>query len=123
GAMATRRARRRTFRTIMLAALAATLSMIARGAVTWEELAAQPAPPDGLRTPYAEESPLPFGVLRVPPGGGPHPVAVVIHGGCWEAEYDLRHIEPASAALAEAGIATWTLEYRRLGDDGGGWPG
>ncbi|HEX6997944.1 MAG TPA: alpha/beta hydrolase [Gammaproteobacteria bacterium] len=121
--MALRRARRRTFRGVMLAALAAPLAMTARGAVTWEQLAAQPAPPDGLRIAYAGESPLQFGVLRVPPGAGPHPVAVVIHGGCWEAEYDLRHVELASAALAEAGIATWTLEYRRLGDDGGGWPG
>ncbi|HEY8519374.1 MAG TPA: alpha/beta fold hydrolase [Gammaproteobacteria bacterium] len=121
--MATRPARRRTFRTVLLAALAAPLAMTARGAVTWEELAAQPAPPDGLRQAYADESPLQFGVLRLPPGPGPHPVAVVIHGGCWESEYDLRHIEPASAALTEAGVATWTLEYRRLGDKGGGWPG
>jgi acetyl esterase/lipase len=29
----------------------------------------------------------------------------------------------ASAALTKAGIATWTIEYRRVGDSGGGWPG
>ena len=27
------------------------------------------------------------------------------------------------AALKSAGVATWSLEYRRIGDPGGGWPG
>jgi acetyl esterase/lipase len=48
---------------------------------------------------------------------------VLIHGGCWESEYDLGHAGHAAAALAELGYAVWVPEYRRLGDDGGGWPG
>ncbi|MDO8679913.1 MAG: alpha/beta hydrolase [Acidobacteriota bacterium] len=32
-------------------------------------------------------------------------------------------MRPMAAALNEAGIATWNIEYRRLGDEGGGWPG
>jgi acetyl esterase/lipase len=32
-------------------------------------------------------------------------------------------MSPLAAALAESGIATWNIEYRRLGNDGGGWPG
>jgi acetyl esterase/lipase len=77
--------------------------------------------------------PLQFGDLRMPDshpsktsqGGAPNkfPVAIVIHGGCWSAEYDLGYMGNASAALARAGIATWTIEYRRVGDTGGGWPG
>ena len=39
------------------------------------------------------------------------------------AQYDLGHIRNFSAALAEAGVAVWTLEYRRVGNEGGGWPG
>ena len=66
---------------------------------------------------------LQFGDLRVPPGSGPHPVAVFIHGGCWLAEYDISHSSKLTAALAYNGIATWSLEYRRVGDEGGGWPG
>ena len=66
---------------------------------------------------------LQFGDLRVPPGTGPHPVAVFIHGGCWLAEYDITHSSKLTAALASNGIATWSLEYRRVGDEGGGWPG
>ncbi len=69
------------------------------------------------------DGPLQFGDLRVPPGGGPHPVAVFIHGGCWLAEYDISHSNKLTAALARNGIATWSLEYRRVGDEGGGWPG
>ena len=64
-----------------------------------------------------------FGELRLPSGSGPHPVALVIHGGCWLAEYDLGHVASLAAALAEAGVATWSVEYRRVGNDGGGWPG
>ncbi|HEY8461609.1 MAG TPA: alpha/beta hydrolase [Blastocatellia bacterium] len=66
---------------------------------------------------------LQFGELRLPKGPGPHPVAVVIHGGCWMAQYGLSYMGHLSAALAEAGVATWNVEYRRIGDPGGGWPG
>jgi acetyl esterase/lipase len=32
-------------------------------------------------------------------------------------------VRPLATALTETGIATWNLEYRRLGNAGGGWPG
>src|SRR5271155_2873408 len=64
-----------------------------------------------------------FGELSLPDGEGPHPVAIVIHGGYWRARYDLRHIGHFCAALAKAGIAAWSLEYRRIGNPGGGFPG
>lgn len=61
--------------------------------------------------------------LRLPEGLGPHPVVVVIHGGCWQAPWGLDHVRSFCAALTARGWATWSLEYRRLGDPGGGWPG
>jgi acetyl esterase/lipase len=65
-----------------------------------------------------------FGDLRIPQGGGgPYPVVVVIHGGFWRAQYDLGHIGHLCEALAREGIATWSLEYRRIGEPHGGWPG
>lgn len=79
-------------------------------------------PPSDERIHYGDD-PLQFGDLRVPPGEGPHPVAVFIHGGCWLAEYDITHSSKLTDALARNGIATWSLEYRRVGDAGGGWPG
>jgi acetyl esterase/lipase len=50
-------------------------------------------------------------------------VVIVIHGGYWRAAYDLKHIGHLCAAFTAAGIASWSLEYRRLGNPGGGWPG
>ena len=61
--------------------------------------------------------------LRLPKGKGPHALAVVIHGGYWRAKYDLGYMGHLCAALTAKGIATENLEYRRVGNAGGGWPG
>jgi acetyl esterase/lipase len=61
--------------------------------------------------------------LRLPKGKGPHGLAVVIHGGYWRAKYDLAYAGHLCAALTSKGIATANLEYRRVGNAGGGWPG
>lgn len=81
-----------------------------------------PASRRGQRIAYGS-GPFHFGHLRLPPGAGPHPVVVVIHGGFWRAAYDLRHIGHLCDALTAQGWATWSIEYRRLGNAGGGWPG
>jgi acetyl esterase/lipase len=94
------------------------------------DLANAPVAPGARRIAYGID-PLQFGELRVPSTKGPHPVAIVIHGGCWVARLgtmDARavaidNMRPLAAALTEAGIATWNVEYRRLGHPGGGWPG
>src|SRR5438105_916246 len=79
-----------------------------------------PAAP--ARIPYGPD-PFQFGDLRLPADPGPHPVVVVIHGGFWRAAYDLTHIGWLGEAFTAAGAATWSIEYRRLGHPGGGWPG
>lgn len=90
--------------------------------MTVQDLLRLPSPPPDHRIPYGDD-PLQFGDLRLPEGEGPHPVAVVIHGGCWLAQYDIGHIGSLLEALRQAGVATWALEYRRVGNPGGGWPG
>ena len=90
--------------------------------MTAGEAMSLPSPAADHRVPYGSD-PLHFGDLRLPDGAGPHPVAVVIHGGCWLAQYDLEYMGGLAASLTEAGIATWSIEYRRIGDEGGGWPG
>jgi acetyl esterase/lipase len=60
--------------------------------------------------------------LHVPPGPGPHPVAVVLHGGHWRPKWGKIVTRPISVDLARRGWAAWNVEYRRLGPDGGGWP-
>lgn len=112
--------------------LAACSSAGIRGAETPTSAAALMTPkafqalPSGRadhRIAYGND-PEQFGDLRVPAMGGPHPVVVLIHGGCLKAEYaTLRDLAPMAEALKARGIATWNIEYRRLGQAGGGWPG
>ena len=64
-----------------------------------------------------------FGYLRLPEGSGPHPVIVFMHGGCWLSVFDIRYTGMGEQAFADAGYAVWSLEYRRVGNPGGGWPG
>ena len=80
-----------------------------------------PAPP-GTRIAYSRGE-FQVGDLRVPSGRGPHPVAIVIHGGYWRARYDLTEVGHLCEAVTRQGLATWSLEYRRIGNPGGGWPG
>lgn len=53
-------------------------------------------------------------------GGG---LVVLIHGGFWRAAYDRTHLRVLAAAIAATGSRVALPEYRRIGDDGGGWPG
>jgi acetyl esterase/lipase len=62
-----------------------------------------------------------FADLYLPAGDGPHPALVLLHGGCWRAEYGLSPLGRLCDALRGMGIAVWNMEYRRLGG-GGGWP-
>ena len=87
-----------------------------------QDILTLPPPPPDAKLPYAT-GPFQFGELRVPAGKGPHPVAMVVHGGFWKAQYSVAHSGHMCAALTKAGIATWSIEYRRVGNPGGGWPG
>ncbi len=69
------------------------------------------------------ESALQFAELFLPEGAGPFPVVILIHGGFWKTVAGLTDLHPLSRYLAKAGFAVWNIEYRRVGDAGGGWPG
>jgi acetyl esterase/lipase len=67
------------------------------------------------RSQYAE--------LFFPDGGGRFPVAVVLHGGFWRAQYGRKQTHRLCADLAARGWAVWNVEYRRVGRlSGGGYP-
>jgi acetyl esterase/lipase len=67
--------------------------------------------------------PQQFAELRFPDSRGPCPLLFVIHGGFWRSAYNLSHIGHLCAAFTKRGIVTCNVEYRRLGNPGGGWPG
>src|SRR5687767_12193559 len=75
------------------------------------------------RHPYGA-APSQFAELRLPHAAGPHPLVVLFHGGFWRAAYGLEPLDGLAAALTNGcGVATWNVEYRRVGEPGGGWPG
>lgn len=81
-------------------------------------------PPADIRLAYGED-PNQFLELRLPSAKekAPYPLAINIHGGFWRAKYNLDHAGHLCAALTARRVATANLEYRRVGNHGGGWPG
>jgi 3-dehydroquinate dehydratase-2 len=51
--------------------------------------------------------------LRVPTGTGPHPVALLIHGGFWGDIWKRDLMDPMAVALTQLGWATVNIEYTR----------
>jgi len=66
-----------------------------------------------------------FATLSLPDDADaePVPVVVLIHGGFWRAQFAQDLMIPLAEDLRERGFAVWNLEYRRVGQDGGGYPG
>src|SRR6476469_4201033 len=94
-----------------------------QGLMSADKFQSIPSRKADLRIPYGADAEQ-FGDLRLPHGKGPYPVVILIHGGCWKSAYStLSDLAPMADALTAQGIATWNIEYRRLGQKGGGWPG
>jgi len=69
-------------------------------------------------------APSQYAELFRPAGPGPFPVVVLVHGGCWTIEYGgITQMRNVAGALTAQGIAVWNVEYRRVDEDGGGYPG
>jgi acetyl esterase/lipase len=91
-----------------------------------EDMLTLPPPPADVRLAYGSD-PNQFLDLRLPStktfSKPPYPLVINIHGGFWRAKYNLDHASHLCAALTARGLATANLEYRRVGNEGGGWPG
>jgi acetyl esterase/lipase len=108
---------------VLLGGLAAPPVLIGQRWLRARDVEMLSSRPADARIVYGKED-LQFGDLRLPKGPGPFPVAVVIHGGCWVSKFATLQSTAAMAdALRDAGVATWNIEYRRLDNPGGGWPG
>lgn len=87
-----------------------------------DDILTLPPPPADAHLAYGSDANQ-AGDLRLPKSNGPFPVVMNIHGGFWRAKFDLKHAGHLCAALTARGLATWNVEYRRVGNPGGGWPG
>jgi len=96
------------------------VSVAAGQHMSTRDLLALPKPAPDTVIQYGADS-LQFGELRIAKGRAP--VAVVIHGGCWVSAFGIDHQRSEAEALRQAGISVWSIEYRRVGNPGGGWPG
>lgn len=107
-------------------ALMSTLVLPGAGAAAPMKLAdylalSGPAPQASFR--YGS-APSQYAELFLPSGTGPFPVAVLVHGGCWTSKFGgITQLRNMAGALARRGIAVWNVEYRRVDEDGGGYPG
>jgi acetyl esterase/lipase len=107
---------------LLIAAPIAAQQSASSAPISFGAVASLTAPPPTARESYGTDS-LQFGELRVPKGRGRFPVVVLIHGGCWLAQYDYHYMNAMAQSLADSGFAVWTIEFRRVGNSGGGWPG
>jgi acetyl esterase/lipase len=85
------------------------------------DLGKLPMPPADHTFSYGQDTNQ-IGELRLPAGPGPHPIIVLVHGGCWMPQA-ARYLAAMGDTLKSDGIASWNIEYHRLGQPGGGWPG
>ena len=91
--------------------------------VSWRDIIEADHPEPTERIYYGSDS-LQFGDLWLPDDEPAHTTVILIHGGCWLDIYpgvELMHL--MSNDLRSHGFAVWNLEYRRLGYNGGGYPG
>lgn len=90
--------------------------------ISWSDLIEGELPQPDERIRYGSDS-LQFGDLWIPEED-PRATVILIHGGCWLDIYPgVEIMNHMANALREEGFAVWNIEYRRLGHDGGGYPG
>jgi acetyl esterase/lipase len=89
----------------------------------WPDLLGRPRPRPSATIRYGAD-PLQVADLWLPAGAGPHPVVLMVHGGCWQTDIADRTIMSWIADdLRRRGIAVWNIDYRGVDRPGGGYPG
>jgi acetyl esterase/lipase len=88
-----------------------------------EEILTRDAPGPDFTRPYGSDANQVIDMHLPSTGTPPKGVVVFVHGGFWRALYDRVHARPLAAALAADGYVVANVEFRRVGHEGGGWPG
>lgn len=91
--------------------------------MTWPDLTSRPRPEPSVEILWGD-GPTDIADLWVPEGEGPHPVVVMVHGGCWQKSIaDRTLMNWMAEGLRQRGWAVWNIEYRGVDEPGGGYPG
>jgi len=90
--------------------------------VSFDSVTELPFKPASEKIAYGTDE-LQYGLLWPSQIKTAKPLIVLVHGGCWLNAFGVDHSYPVATALSQAGFPVWSLEYRRTGDEGGGWPG
>ena len=91
--------------------------------LTWPDLTNRARPSADATISYGDD-PFQKVDLWLPAGKGPHPVVLMVHGGCWTTEIADRTLMSWIADdLRKSGVAVWNIDYRGVDRPGGGYPG
>ena len=91
--------------------------------LTWPDLTKRPHPVPDATVSYGEDSMQKVDVW-LPRVAGPHPVVVMVHGGCWQTKIaDRTLMNWVADDLRKSGVAVWNIDYRGVDRAGGGYPG
>lgn len=108
---------------LTLSALALGVLTSTAGAVELKDFLALPQPTPTQQISYGAAPSQGIDVF-LPTGPGPHPVAILIHGGCWSdfPGAGREQVRALAADWARRGVAVWSIRYRRANEAGGGYP-
>ncbi|CAN7691912.1 alpha/beta hydrolase [Pseudoduganella sp. LjRoot289] len=110
-------------KTLCAAAVAGAAGGAAAAPMTLQDYLALSGPGPDRHIAYGS-APSQFVELFKPAGQGPFPVVILIHGGCWTVHFGgIAQMRNMAGALIRNGIAVWNVEYRRVDEEGGGYPG
>lgn len=91
--------------------------------LTWPDLTERARPDPDATLAYGPDA-MQRVDLWLPKGAGPHPVVLMVHGGCWRtAIADRKLMSWVAADLRASGVAVWNIDYRGVDRAGGGYPG
>lgn len=115
--------RRKLLPLLFLSVIVSAQHLKAQSLISWQDLLNKETSSSFERIAYGPDS-LQFGDLWLPDHKNPKATIILVHGGCWRSIYPGTELtSPMAEALAKQGFAVWNITYRRLGHDGGGYPG
>ena len=110
-------------RLAILAVIPLMAAMSPAPLLTWPDLTKREHPRADATLTYGSDQMQKVDVW-IPQDSGPHPVVLMVHGGCWTTSIaDRKLMDWIAADLRQDGIAVWNIDYRGVDRAGGGYPG